>query len=119
MQISGLRSLLDLNGQIIDQENGFWIKIESWQVAVTHARPHGIRYALSLHAPDGQRILGYDNAHAVRVRGMKYAGQRLPFDHRHRHASDKGEPYQFVDAYQLLSDFFEEADSVLKEWNQA
>lgn len=67
------------------------------------------------HAPDGTRILGYDNAHAIKLKGMKYAGQRMSFDHMYRHASDKGVPYVFVDAYQLLSDFFIEVDLVLKE----
>jgi len=77
--------------------------------------PHGIRYTLTLHAPSGKRILGYDNAHAVKLKGNKYAGQRLPFDHNHRHVADKGVPYEFKDANQLLSDFFTEVDSVLKE----
>jgi hypothetical protein len=40
---------------------------------------------------------------------------RLAYDHRHRHASDKGVPYAFQDAYQLLSDFFAEVDQVLQE----
>jgi predicted transcriptional regulator len=43
-QDAGLRTLLELSGQ------------------------DGIRYSLTLHAPSGQRTLGYDNAHAVRVR---------------------------------------------------
>jgi hypothetical protein len=46
---------------------------------------------------------------------FKYAGQRLTYDHKHRHISDKGVPYEFKDAYQLLADFFEEVDRVLKE----
>jgi len=31
------------------------------------------------------------------------------------HVADKGVPYIFADAHQLLSDFFSEVDSVLKE----
>ena len=79
--------------------------------------PHGIRYALTLHAPSGKRILGYDNAHAVRVKAKRsvYSGQRMTFDHRHRHVADKGVPYEFKDASQLLADFFLEVDMVLKE----
>lgn len=110
-----IRTLLDLHGQVIDQEDGFWVKIDAWEVAVSAEVPHGIRYSLTLHAPDGTRILGYDNAHAIKVKRTKYAGQRISFDHKHRHASDKGVPYEFVDAYQLLSDFFNEVDSVLRE----
>jgi len=40
---------------------------------------------------------------------------RLPYDHKHRHISDKGVPYAFKDAHQLLSDFFVEVDRVLKK----
>ncbi len=29
---AGIATLLDLDGQIIDQGNGFWIKIEAWRV---------------------------------------------------------------------------------------
>jgi hypothetical protein len=46
---------------------------------------------------------------------FKYAGAKLPYDHKHRHVSDKGVPYEFKDAHQLLSDFFVEVDRVLKE----
>jgi hypothetical protein len=51
----------------------------------------------------------------VKVKGKKHSGQRLPFDHKHRHAADKGVPYEFKDAHQLLSDFFAEVDLVLDE----
>ena len=110
----GLETLLDLAGSIIDQGSGYWIKIDAWVVEATDEVPDGIRYALTLHEPNGKRILGYDNAHAVKPAGrFKFSGQRLSYDHRHRHASDKGIPYTFVDAHQLLSDFFAEVDRVL------
>jgi len=60
--------------------------------------------------------MGYDNSHAVKPpKKFKYAGQRMPYDHRHRHAADKGIPYEFRSAAQLLEDFFAEVDKVLKE----
>jgi hypothetical protein len=72
--------------------------------------------SLTLHEPYGKRIMGYDNSHAVKLpKKFKYAGQWLAYDHKHRHISDKGIPYEFKDAYQLLADFFEEVDRVLKE----
>jgi len=111
----GLRTLLDLSGHVIDQEEGYWIKIEAWEVGRSNDIPHGIRYSLTLHAPSGQRILGYDNAHAVQARHGRYGGRRLPFDHKHRHGADSGVPYEFKDANQLLSDFFVEVDAVLKK----
>lgn len=112
----GIETLLDLQDQIIDQGSGYWVKIEAYQVAPTPDVPHGIRYSLTLHEPYGKRILGYDNAHAVKPpKKFKYAGRRLTFDHMHRHARDPGVPYEFKDAHQLLADFFSEVDQVLLE----
>jgi len=110
-----IRTLLELHQQIIDQEDGYWLKIEAWEVKPSNDIPHGIRYSLTLHAPSGKRILGIDNAPAMKPKGKKFAGHRLPFDHKHRHASDIGVPYEFKDAQQLLTDFFTEVDSVLNE----
>lgn len=112
----GLGTLLDLNGYIADQGGGYWVKVDAWQVSPTPEIPHGIRYSLTLHEPYGKRILGYDNSHAVKPpKKFKYAGQRLTYDHKHRHVSDKGVPYEFTDAGQLMTDFFNEVDRVLKE----
>lgn len=113
---NGIDTLIDLNGNIVQQEHGYWIEIHAWRVESTVLIPHGIRYALTLHEKSGKRVMGYDNAHAVKPSGrFKYAGQVLPYDHKHRHISDKGVPYEFKDAYQLLRDFFADVDQVLKE----
>lgn len=109
-------TLIDLNGSIVQQEHGYWVEIHAWRVESTVLMPYGIRYALTLHEKSGKRVMGYDNAHAVKPSGrFKYAGQVLPYDHKHRHISDKGVPYEFKDAYQLLRDFFADVDQVLKE----
>ncbi|KYZ85034.1 hypothetical protein A3Q32_21300 [Alcanivorax sp. KX64203] len=111
-----MATLLDLDGSVLDQERGYWIKIKAWAVKPSPEVPHGIRYSLTLHEPYGRRILGYDNAHAVRpTRGFKYAGRILAHDHRHQHAKDKGTIYEFTDAAQLLSDFFDDVDRMLVE----
>ncbi|MFO8025488.1 DUF6516 family protein [Thiohalophilus sp.] len=114
---TGLDTLLEMDGYILDQGEGYWIKIEAKRLAnPTSERPHGISYSLTLHDPYNQRILGYDNAHAVQQAGNKsYSGRRVEYDHKHRSIKDKGEPYEFVSAYQLLEDFFTEVDSVLKK----
>ena len=87
----GIGTLLDLHDEAFDQGDGYWVKIEAWRVSPTPAIPHGIRYSLTLHGP---------------------------YDHRHRHAADKGVPYEFKDAHQLLVDFFAEVDRVLEEVKQ-
>jgi len=115
----GLDTLLDLDGSILEQEGGYWIKIEARRVPTSDHAQHGIRYSLTLHDKYGARVLGYDNAHAVKPpKKFKFAGQRLPYDHRHRTASDKGVPYAFESAYRLLEDFFAEVDRVIKEAQQ-
>lgn len=73
---------------------------------------------LTLHAPDGARLLGFDNAHGgIKPEGARFlhAGKKYPYDHRHRHAKDVGVLYQFDTAYKLISDFYAEVDRVLKE----
>lgn len=115
-QDPGIETLLLLDGEIYDQGNGYWIKIEAHQVHATEHVPHGICYALTLHDRYGTRLLGYDNAHAVKPpKRKRYAGRRLAYDHKHRHSRDKGVAYEFTSADQLLKDFFNEADRVLQE----
>ena len=113
-------TLLDLDGSILDQGDGYWIKIEARRTDVSVEVPHGIHYSLTLHEPYGKRILGYDNAHMVKPpKKFKFAGMRLPYDHKHRHASDKGVHYGFSNAHQLLADFFTEVDIVLEEFKRS
>jgi len=112
----GIETLLLLDGEIYDQGDGYWIKIEAKRIAANEHVPHGIRYALTLHDRYGTRLLGYDNAHAVKPpRRRPYAGRRLAYDHRHRHSRDKGVAYEFTSADELLADFFDDVDRVLKE----
>jgi hypothetical protein len=115
----GLETLLELDGSVLEQEGGFWIKMMVRQVPASEHAPHGIRYSLTLHDKYGIRVLGYDNAHAVkRPKKFKFAGRRLPYDHRHRTSSDQGVPYAFESAHRLLEDFFLEVDQIIKEAQQ-
>ena len=111
-----LETLLELDGSVLEQENGFWIKVEVRSVEASEHVPHGIRYSLTLHDKYGMRVLGYDNAHAVKPpKKFKFSGRRLPYDHRHRASSDTGVPYLFESPQRLLEDFFAEVDQVIKE----
>lgn len=112
---TGLDTLLELDSSIIDQGDGYWIKIDAWEVdPPTKERPHGIRYSLTLHDSSNQRIMGFDNAHAVKpTKSNKYKGRRIEYDHKHRSIKDKGISYEFTDAYQLLKDFFKDVDCTL------
>lgn len=88
-----IEALLDLDGSVLDQGNGYCIIIEARRTKISDNFPHGVRYSLTLHEPYGKRILGYDNAHVIKPpKKFKYAGRILAFDHKHRHASDQGVP---------------------------
>jgi hypothetical protein len=119
---TGLDYLLGLDGSIeFQNDEGYWVKMDVSRVAVTVERPHGIKYSLTLHAPDSTRLLGFDNAHGgIKPEGSRFlhAGKKHPYDHKHRNATDAGVLYEFDTAYQLLSDFYAEVDRVLKEVSQ-
>ena len=115
---TGLEYLLGLDGNIeVQNDAGYWVKMEVASVPATAERPHGIRYSLTLHAPDNTRLIGFDNAHGVKPVGshFKHAGKRFPYDHRHRHPLDEGVLYEFDTVYQVVSDLYAEVDRVLKE----
>ena len=61
--------LLDLDGQVfvVDPDGGYWVKFTVTRIPVSAEKPHGIDYSLTLHGPDGERLVGFDNAHPVGV----------------------------------------------------
>lgn len=111
----GLKTLLELEGTIAEQGDGHWVAIVAWRVPVTPGTPAGVRYSLTPHGPDGSRLLGCDNAHALKPKWkFNHAGRRLTFDHKHRHRTDRGVTYAFSTGYRLLADFFDEVDVILR-----
>ena len=116
---TGLDYLLGLDGNIeFQNDEGYWVKMDVSRVTVSAERPHGIKYSLTLHAPGGERLMGFDNAHGgVKPSGSRFlhVGKQYPYDHRHRSAKDSGVTYEFNTAYRLISDFYAEVDRVLKE----
>ena len=110
----GLDTLLDLHGQtLFVDEMGHWVKFIVRRTEVTPQRPHGLSYSLTLHAPDGARLVGFDNAHPVSGRRGPGARRSRESDHRHRLRSVG--PYDYRDAATLLEDFWSEVDEVLRE----
>ena len=110
-----LTLLLDLDGTNIGVGTGFWIKVRAWVIEPDEARPHGIRYELTLHDAGNRRVLGFDNAHSVRRPGGRDVEQPRTFDHLHRGPKDAGKPYAYVSAGQLLEDFWEAVFKALEE----
>ena len=105
-----LDALLELDGQVlvVDPAGGHWVRFVVTRVPASPEKPHGLDYSLTLHGPDGERLVGFDNAHTVPTRKR---GEAL--DHRHRLRTVR--PYAYRDAGTLLADFWGTVDSVLRE----
>ena len=103
-----LEVLLSLDGFEFQFARGYRVKIAARQVETTSARPHGVRYSLTLHDPDGRRIYGIDNAH-------RSGAGRPEFDHRHVYGFRRIAPYVYRGPIRLLEDFYREVERVLRE----
>jgi len=108
-----LDALLDLDGHvfIVDEKANFWVKFEVRRIEPTADKPHGLDYSLTLHNSDGERLVGFDNAHAVTGSGP--ARKRQTWDHKHRLKTVR--PYEYRDAAALLADFWAAVDAILRE----
>jgi hypothetical protein len=73
--------LLDLDGQlfVVDPEGNHWVRFVVTLVPVSPEKPHGLDYSLTVHGPEKQRLVGFDNTHPVAK--LALGG---PQDHRHR-----------------------------------
>lgn len=109
-----LENLLDLDGTklVIDEVLGLWVKFEAKKTALS-VRKTGVRYSLSLHARCGRRIMGFDNAHLIEYGAKRKVAPKRTFDHWHYDEQDKGRPYQYVNAGQLMEDFWLEVEKRL------
>ena len=83
------------------------------RVPVSPEKPHGLDDSLTLHDRSGQRLVGYDNAHAASHERGRRKAARHARDHRHRLRTVK--PYEYADAATLLADFWADVDAVLRE----
>ena len=108
-------TLLDLDGEtfVIDPSGKHWVKFEVKQVTVTPQRPHGLKYSLTLHNEAGDRLVGFDNAHAVKAGSGPGAVTPVAHDHRHRLKTVK--PYEYKNPGDLLEDFWREVETMLKQ----
>lgn len=109
----GLEYLLAFDGRVHVFEDGCWVKFEIKRVDKTKERPHGLYYSFTLHAPDGTRLLAFDNAHGVPAQGAKFKKRPVAQDHWHRTETDPGRPYKFRDAETLLTDFESEVERTI------
>ena len=107
--------LLDYDGKLYGLASGHWLKFEVRRVTATNAVPHGMAYSFTLHAPGGERLLGFDNAHSIPHPGSAFVARPEAADHWHRDQGDEGRPYRFVDADRLVADFFAAVEDILRQ----
>jgi len=88
--------LLELDGQVlvVDAKGEYSIRFRVQRVAPSDERPHGLNYSLTLHGPDGQRVLGFDNAHSVRKSAGPGGRKACAADHQHRMETVR--PYRYT-----------------------
>lgn len=110
-----LEFLLEFHGRIHHYAGGYWLKFEITKVQRSESRPHGLRYSFTLHGPDNERLIGFDNSHPIAVKGTGGGKRAVATDHWHRSPKDGARPYEFRDAETLLGDFFDEVERVLQE----
>jgi hypothetical protein len=103
-----LEVLLSLDGFEFQFAEGYRVRIAVQLVETTSARPHGVKYSLTLHDPAGARIYGLDNAHGTRRR-------QAEFDHRHVYGRRRIVPYAYRGPVALLEDFYREVGRILRE----
>jgi len=108
-----LVDLLNLDGEIFPMDNGYWTKFEVWQVDPEPHVPHGIRYSLTLHDRHNRRVLGFDNAHAIRPARKAYRARKITWDHVHK--CERVWPYDYESASGLLEDFWREVERIMEE----
>ncbi len=107
----GLEALLSLDGEVFRMDNGYWTKFEVKRITSTPEIPHGIRYNLTLHDKSNRRVLGFDNAHAVKPKRRKHGARRLIWDHEHH--KELVEPYEFESPVQLMEGFWKAVDEIM------
>ena len=104
-----LDTLLNIDGQVlVIDEAGYWVKFVVHQVPATTDKPHGLDYTLTLHGPDGERLVGFDNAHQV-------AGQGRDAAKDHKHRLRMARLCDYTGAGALVAAFWNEVESVMRE----
>jgi len=109
------KAFLELDRFQLNYDNGWRVWMRVFKVPIEEGNPHGISYALVLYNEKDGRIVGYDNAHAVdEATGPARKSKRSKtFDHRH--FKGKSRPYKFDTFPALVSDFWTDVETVLKE----
>jgi len=82
------------------------------RMPATAEKPHGLNDTLTIHQRNGERLVGFDNAHPIRGQAGP-GGRKTARDHRHRLKTVR--PYEYRDAAALLGDIWTEVIAVCRE----
>jgi len=116
MDESDLEPLLARDGADFEMAPGVIVEFVARRTDATPERPHGISYALVLRPKaGGLPWLRFDNAHGVAEPSHGYRQKQVAYDHWHRTEKDRGRPYNFTTATQLLDDFWREVKRIFDE----
>lgn len=109
----GIDGLLALSGDryFIDDTGDLEVIFNISRIAVSPARPHGLKYSLVLLNSKGDRLVCFDNAHALSQRWG--SGKRIAKVFDHKHIGNKVVAYIYKDAYSLVADFWREVDKLV------
>lgn len=96
---------------------GYWVKIEAKRVSPSPRIPHGMLNSSTLHDRNNVRVIGIENAHAIKLKGRnRYSGQMVTWSHKHQ--TERLSPYEFESADHLLIDFWATVGNQIGEWNR-
>lgn len=109
----GTDSLLALDGDryFVDEKGEYEVIFKAIGVEVTPEIPHGLKYTLMLLNAKGDRLVCFDNAHAVKKGSGP--GKKHTKQYDHKHVGNKITPYEFKDGLTLLENFWAEVDKWL------
>jgi hypothetical protein len=110
-----LDTLLDLDGQVLvlDPHSRDWVRFVGNPHTAQRGKAAWVELLADAAGPNGERLVGFDNAHSVRTSAGPGGKSQGPQDHRHRLKTVR--PYEYSDAATLLEDFWREVEAVLAE----
>jgi hypothetical protein len=114
--VDELELLLHLDGARFEMAPGVIVEFSAHRVETTPQRPHGVAYAFVMRPKGGGAPwVRFDNSHGGSERRRGYGQRQVAYDHWHRTPYDRGSPYNFSTAVQLLDDFWREVKCTLDE----
>lgn len=101
-------TLLDMNGFHFNYKGTYSVKYEATKTS------NGVKYSLTLHDEFGTRVIGYDNAHPIKV-SKGYKGKKFAVHHWHKSKECKGVEYLFSTYGKLMEDFYISVDKYIED----